>query len=130
MTVPNDFVQANTLMLTTYMTLAPQLSGAGHQAALDQLTGILSSVIPPERVAEFAEFGYAKADLLDAAAKEAFADVCAFATANGFYGLGQDGRGMAIERLLRGKPLAKGIEPPVPSVKYASSPAPATAPLQ
>jgi len=118
MTVPNDFVQANTRMLDAYTALVPVLSGGENQASLDQLTAILSGVIPPERVSEFAEFGYAKADLLDAAAKEAFADVCAFATMNGFYGLGADGRGMAMERILRGQDLPEGVEAPEPSSKY------------
>ena len=120
MSIPNDFVQANTVMLTAYMALAPQLSGGANQDKLTQLTGIIAGVIAPERVSEFFEFGYANADLLDAATKEAFADVGAFATVNGFYGLGQDGRGRAMELILRGKPLPKGMTAPTPSPKYAA----------
>lgn len=125
MPIPNDFVQANTVMLTAYMALAPQLSGGANQDKLTQLTGIIAGVIAPERVSEFFEFGYANADLLDAATKEAFADVGAFATVNGFYGLGQDGRGRAMELILRGNPLPKGMTEPTPSAKYAAAAAPA-----
>lgn len=118
MTVPNDFIQANSLMLTTYTALAAQLAG-DHQGALDQLTAIMAGIIQPERVSEFFEFGYANADLLDAATKEAFADVGAFASMNGFYGLSVNSRGMAMGMILRGQALPEGVDAPEPSAKYA-----------
>lgn len=126
MAVPGDFIGANTLMLNTYAALAVQLTGSEGEEALAQLTAIMAGVVPPERVSEFFEFGYAKADLLDASAKEAFADVGAFATINGFWGLGANGRGMAMEQILRGEALPEGVEAPQPSPKYA--PPPATTP--
>lgn len=119
MPIPTDFVSANTRMLEAYATISAQFAEQAQGAELTQLTAIMAGVVPPERVSEFFEFGYAKADLLDSAAKEAFADVGAFATVNGFYGLGQNGRGMAMERILRGEPLPDGVEPPEPSTKYA-----------
>lgn len=118
MPIPTDFVSANTRMLEAYATISTQFAEQAQDAELAQLTAIMAGVIPPERVSEFFEFGYAKADLLDSAAKEAFADVGAFATVNGFYGLGQNGRGMAMERILRGQDLPEGVEAPEPSSKY------------
>ncbi len=129
MPIPTDFVSANSRMLEAYAALAPTLA-ATEPAAFGQLTTIMAGVIPPERVSEFAEWGYAKRDLLDAPAKEAVADVCAFATMNGFYGLGENQRGARIEAMLRQGSLPKGTEAPEPSNKFAvAAPAAPTAAL-
>ncbi len=119
MPIPTDFVSANGRMLEAYAALAPSLAVA-QPGAFEQLTAIMTGVIPPERVSEFAEWGYAKRDLLDAPAKEAVADVCAFATMNGFYGLGENQRGMRIETMLRHGELPEGVEAPEPATKYAA----------
>lgn len=123
MTVPADFIQANSQMLEAYAAVHAQLTGGDNQADLDKLTSIMSGMVPPERVSKFFEFGYAKADLFDAGTKAAFADIGAFATMNGFFGLNVNSRGIAMEMILRGQELPEGVDVPEPSSEFASAPA-------
>lgn len=125
MAVPQDLAEANALMLSTYASIAASLA-VDHQDALDQLTVVLAGWIPPERVASFFEWGYAHAELLDSTTRAIFADVGAFATIYGFYGLAADARGVLMEMVLRGLDLPEGVTAPVPSSKYVNAPAPTT----
>lgn len=121
MAVPQDLAEANALMLSTYASIAASLA-VDHQDALDQLTVVLAGWIPPERVASFFEWGYAHAELLDSTTRAIFADVGAFATIYGFYGLAADARGVLMEMVLRGQELPVGEVPPLPSPKYGEVP--------
>lgn len=115
MAIPNDFVQANLIIIQSYAALRAAVAASAH-AALDTIVG---SVVPPERVSEFFEFGYAHREDLTPELREAVADVGHFAWINGFWGLGADGRGSNMETLLRGQDLPEGVDAPAPSGKYA-----------
>lgn len=116
MTIPSDFVEANRIMLQSYSSLAA--ADALPPAKLAQLETILSGLVPPERVSEFFEFGYANRAQLDGAARSAFADIGNFAWMNGWWGLAADSRGLRMEALLRGVALPDGVTEPEPSSKY------------
>lgn len=105
-------------MLSTYTALAAQLA-ATDQAALDQLAAIMCGLIPPERVSQFFEFGYARRKDLPAELLPAFADVGKFAWTLGFYGLSVDSRGALMETLLRGLDLPEDATAPEPSPAFA-----------
>lgn len=120
MAVPQDLAAANALMLSTYASIVASLA-VDHQDALDQLTVVLAGWIPTERLARFFEWGYAKADLLDETTRAAFADVGAYATLNGFWGLTADDRGLLMERVLREQELPSGKEPPLPSPRFTET---------
>lgn len=122
MAIPNDFVQASLIIVQSYARLRSAVA-ADAQPALDTIVG---SVVPPERVSEFFEFGYAHRESLSPELREAVADVGHFAWTNGFWGLGVDGRGAAMETLLRGGNLAAGATAPEPSSKYVLPEAKAT----
>lgn len=123
MTVPADFAQANALMLQTYAAISSAATTPAELEQVEQLTAIMAGLVQPEKVSEFFEFGYAKAETFSAPIQAAFADVGEFATRAGFYGLAQNGRGTAMQQVLRGEALPEGVEPPVPSDKYVGIPA-------
>jgi len=113
-----DFAQANLIMAQAFPALLTAFADDETKAA--QVNAIYGTVILPEKVSEFFEFAYANRETLHAAVKEAAADAGNFAWVNGFWGLGQDGRGSRMERLLRGQALSKNEEVPEPSAKYAA----------
>jgi len=121
MTVPNDFVQANTMMLQAYAALISMVETEAEQDLADRLTSILAGVVPPERVSQFFEFGYARRAEIPAGLLSAFADVGNFAWTMGFYGLGQDSRGALMETLLRGQDLPEGAAAPEPLAAFAAA---------
>lgn len=118
MTVASDFGQANLIMAQAFPALISAL--ASNAEAMEQVNAIFGTVILPEKVSEFFEFAYANRETLPQDIKTAAADVGNFAWVNGFWGLGQDGRGSRMERLLRGQALGKNEEVPEPSAKYAA----------
>lgn len=107
------------MMLQTYAALALAATTEAEQALVEQLTGILAGSVPPERVSQFFEFGYARRDDLPAELLPAFADVGNFAWTLGFYGLSVDSRGALMETLLRGLDLPEGATAPEPSAAFA-----------
>ena len=119
MAVAADFAQANLIMAQTYPALITALGG--DEDALAQLNAVFGAVVLPEKISEFFEFTYARRADLPAVIKEAGADVGHFAWLNGFWGLGENGRGSRMERVLRGQSLSKGEEVPEPSAKYAAA---------
>lgn len=124
MAVASDFGQANLIMAQAYPQLVAAL--AGNVEAMEQANAIFGAVVLPEKVSQFFEFTYANRDALPQDIKTAAADVGNFAWVNGFWGLGEGGRGSRMERLLRGQALGKNEEVPEPSVKYAPAPQAAT----
>lgn len=118
MPVPNDFPQANAMMLTAFATLSAAAVSEDELSAVEQLNSILSGLVPPERVSHFFEFGYARRASLPAELLPVFADVGNFAWTYGFYGLGTDSRGIYMETLLRGDPLPVGAIEPVPNPNF------------
>lgn len=125
MAVATDFAQANLIMAQAFPALLAAF--ADDETKVAQVNAIYGTVILPEKVSEFFEFIYANQEDLPAAVKEAGADVGNFAWVNGFWGLGQDGRGSRMERVLRGQTLTKSEEVPEPSAKYGA-PAPSNVP--
>lgn len=119
MTIPADFVQANTMMLQAYAALSVAADTEVEQALVEQLTSIMAGAVPPERVSHFFEFGYARREELPAELLLAFADVGNFAWTMGFYGLGLDSRGAYMEALLRGQTLPEGATAPEPMAAFA-----------
>lgn len=119
MTIPADFVQANTMMLQAYAALSVSAETETEQALVEQLTGILAGAVPPERVSHFFEFGYAHRSELPAELLPAIADVGNFAWTMGFYGLGLENRGALMEWLLRGQSLPEGVTAPEPMAAFA-----------
>lgn len=124
MPVANDFGQANLIMAQAFPALISAL--ASNAEAMEQVNAIFGTVILPEKVSEFFEFAYANRETLPQDIKSAAADVGNFAWVNGFWGLGEGGRGSRMERLLRGQALGKNEEVPEPSAKYAPTPQAAT----
>lgn len=120
MPVVNDFGQANLIMAQAFPALITAL--AANSAAIEQVNTIFGTVVLPEKVSEFFEFAYANRETLPQDIKTAAADVGNFAWVNGFWGLGEGGRGSRMERLLRGQALGKNEEAPEPSAKYAPAP--------
>ena len=119
-----DFAQANLIMAQAFPALISAL--ASNAEAMEQVNTIFGTVILPEKVSEFFEFAYANRETLPQDIKTAAADVGNFAWVNGFWGLGEGGRGSRMERLLRGQALGKNEEVPEPSAKYAPAPQAAT----
>lgn len=117
MAVATDFAQANLIMAQAFPALLTAF--ADDETKVAQVNAIYGTVILPEKVSEFFELIYANQEDLPAAVKEAGADVGNFAWVNGFWGLGQDGRGSRMERVLRGQALGKNQVAPEPSAKYA-----------
>lgn len=127
MAVATDFAQANLIMAQAFPALLTAFADDETKAA--QVNAIYGTVILPEKVSEFFEFAYANRETLPQEIKTAAADVGNFAWVNGFWGLGEGGRGSRMERLLRGQTLTKSEEVPEPSAKYgapAQSNVPAT----
>lgn len=121
MTAPTDFPTANTIMLQTFATLSALAwqRTAMELETMEKLTGILAGSVPPEKISQFFEFGYARRDALPAEVLPAFADVGQFAWTMGFYGLGVDNRGALMEALLRGQALPEGASAPVPNAAFS-----------
>lgn len=117
MSVAQDFSQASLIIAQTYVEVRASVP-VSAQTAIDAIVG---TVVMPERVSEFFEFGYAHRDDLSAELRERVADVGHFAWVNGFWGLGIDGRGSKMETVLRGKDLPKGVDAPAPSGKYGAN---------
>lgn len=117
MAVASDFGQANLIMAQAYPQLVTALDG--DTEAMEQVNAIFGAVVLPEKVSQFFEFAYAYREILPQEIKTAAADVGNFAWVNGFWGLGEGGRGSRMERLLRGQALGKNEEAPEPSAKYA-----------
>lgn len=118
MSVPTDFIVANTMMLTAFAALSTAWTTEEELAALAQLTGILAGSVPPEKVSQFFEFGYARRAAVPAEQLSVFADVGNFAWSMGFYGLGVDSRGALMEMVLRGDDLPIGVSEPVALAAY------------
>jgi len=119
-----DFAQANLIMAQAFPTLIT--SFPDDETKVAQVNAIYGTVILPEKVSEFFEFAYANRETLPQEIKTAAADVGNFAWVNGFWGLGEGGRGSRMERLLRGQTLTKSEEAPEPSGKYVTPPQVAT----
>ena len=66
-----------------------------------QLDAIVSSPVPPEKVAHFLELAYAHGAALPKDLRDAAADVGAFASQNRFYHLDDDQRGQKMVAALR-----------------------------
>lgn len=86
----------------------------------DKLREVVTSTVHPEKVSQFLELCYAFRTYLPADVLEAAADIGAFATSMGFYGLGTDGRGAKMVAALRGEevtdlpePAERFVPPPV-----------------
>lgn len=118
MPIPTEFTEANSIMLTAFAALSSAAVSDDEIAAVAQLNTILAGTVPPERVSHFFEFGYARRATLPSATLPAFADVGNFAWSYGFYGLGQNNRGLYMETLLRGDALPVGAIEPVPNPNF------------
>lgn len=120
-----DFAGAGLAIAQLYAGAREALPEGGARDALDR---IVSSTVPPERVSELFELGYAMREHLSAGQRADIADIGRFAWMNGFWGLGENNRGSRMETVLRGGKLPSGFEAPEVSAKYAdldSTPAPA-----
>lgn len=95
----NDFNKANAVILDFWADYRQDLDNSQSE----KLLSILSSPVMPKKVSEFAEFVYANSDRFTPAAKLVAADICNFATQNGFYGLAADQRGSKIAAVLSGE---------------------------
>lgn len=111
----NSFADANLLIARNYAAMSAALGGEA-KAALDAVVG---TPVMPEKVARFLELAYAQGDRLPKALREAAADIGDFATANGFYGLGEDRRGAKMATALRKARFARGKGDPKPLERFS-----------
>lgn len=109
-----SFTEANLAIASAYADLKAALPESS-----DDIDAIVSAVVPPEKVSNFFEFAYAKGQSLPAALRSVAADVGDFAWANGFYGLGENGRGMKMAAALRRKSFSIQEGDPAPKEQYA-----------
>lgn len=111
-----SFKDANLAILDFYA------DGLSHLTPfqLEKLRGIIASTIPPEQVSHFTEFAYANHASLTSVGETLAASVAGFASANGFYGLGENSRGFRIAAALRGETVPELPEPKAEWIELAS----------
>lgn len=96
----NSFQEATARMFDCYGEAVAAFTQLGMQG---EFKAVVSATVAPERVSHFLEIVYANHAEMPPSVKAAAADVGAFASEQGFYGLSADGRGMAMVAVLRGQ---------------------------
>lgn len=114
-----SFSDANVQIMQAYGAAA---SAAPDPAILD---GVVGTPIAPELVSQFLEYVYANRAAMPPSVVAAAIDVGNFATANGFYGLGDDQRGFKMIKVLKGQTVTGA---PDPKAQYVAAPAEPTPP--
>lgn len=102
-----NFEEANVAINDVYATTRDGL----REELRDKLSKVISTAIMPEKVSHFAEIVYANQADFSTEIKAVAAEVCDFATSYGFYGLGEDDRGIGISTILNGGTLTEEPEP-------------------
>lgn len=121
MTAATEMPAANLIIMQTYAAFREALPEDADKTALD---AIVANPIQPLRIADWIEFGFAKREHLSADLAASVADAGHCAVFYGFNGLGANGRGAAIETLLRGGKLPKGVDEPAVDPRWAPAPPP------
>lgn len=111
-----SFADADQLILTTYAAAAAAFTTLDK---LELYQSVVTATTHPEKVSQFLELCYAQREHLPQNVLDAAADVGAFATTMGFYGLGQDERGIKMVSALRGEEVQ---DLPEPVERFVSTP--------
>lgn len=115
-----DYSEVNQKLFSVYGEAIAAFSELGLEV---EFSKIVTTPIEPEKCSQFFELCYANKDDLPEAVIDAAIEIGEYATALRFYGLGADGRGVAMLAAMSG-----GADGPEPVVRYCSAP-PALAPV-
>lgn len=109
--------------LATMQVFASDRAGLGEDTQ-KHFDRVVTSPIAPEVAAHFGEVIYAHQEGFSNDSKALAADVCDWATSQGFYGLRENNRGQLIASVLRGENVPEA-QRPVPLQQFSvTNPAP------